>query len=167
MKINEMSESLLARASGKKSWQVFRDAGWLVRHKPREAWLILRLSFWVIVVASLMPRCPLLRLLAWLSPRPRKATYQPRLAPQRAAYWLDRLLNLNAWVFTPICWKRALVLHRILGREGIETRILFGVRQPDGQAVNPLNGHAWLECEGRPLLEKEAPQYVVTFAFPR
>ena len=153
------------------AWQRMRQLGWLVRHKPREAWLLARLCFWVVVVAYLMPRLPLPRLLAWLSTRPRQAAHQPRLAPQRAAYWLDRLLNLNVWVFTPICWKRALVLHRVLGCDGIQTRVLFGVRQPEGHAANPLAnllyGHAWLECEGRPLLEKEPPDYVVTFAFPR
>ena len=163
-----MSESLNVPA---KPWARLRQLGWLARHKPRELWLLARLCFWVIVVAYLMPRSPLPRLLSWLSPRPRKASHQPRLAPQRAAYWLDRLLQLNRWVFTPVCWKRALVLHRVLAREGIQTRILFGVRQHARLAAapaasNPLDGHAWLECEGRPLLEKEPPAYVVTYSFP-
>jgi hypothetical protein len=159
-----MDETNFAVMNENGRWRHLRALGWLVRHKPREAWLVIRLSFWVVVISYLLPRCPLPRLLRWLSPRCRNVNYQPRLAPQRAAYWLDRLLNAHVWVFTPVCWKRALVLHRVLAREGIETRVLFGVRQGSS---NPLDGHAWLECEGRPLLEKEPPDYVVTFAYPR
>ena len=153
-----------------KTWDRLRRLGWLARHKPREMWLLVRLVMWVVIVTYAMPRYPLPRLLRWITPRPRKASAPLRLAPQRAAYWLDRLLQLNRWVFTPVCWKRALVLHRVLGSAGIQTRVLFGVRQ--GKEVklnppaNPLEGHAWLECEGRPLLEKEPPAYVVTYAFP-
>ena len=154
-----------------KTWDCLRRLGWLARHKPREMWLLVRLVMWVVVVTYAMPRYPLPRLLRWLTPRPRQASAPLRLAPQRAAYWLDRLLQLNRWVFTPVCWKRALVLHRVLGSAGIQTRVLFGVRQ--GKEVklnlpaNLLEGHAWLECEGRPLLEKEPPAYVVTYAFPQ
>jgi len=27
-------------------------------------------------------------------------------------------------------------------------------------------GHAWLEREGRPILENTPPEYVVTYSFP-
>jgi Transglutaminase-like superfamily len=162
-----MTESILNKLRRLTSWHRLRRGVWLMLHKPREVWLLVRLSFWTMWVTLLMKRVSLPRLLAWLSPRHRKQSQPPSLAPQRAAYWLDRILNLNAWVFTPICWKRALVLHRILGCEGIQTDILFGVRKPSETSKLPLDGHAWLECEGRPLLEKEPPDYVVTYRFPR
>jgi hypothetical protein len=149
-----------------KSWEPLRRIGWLAWHKPGDFWLLVRLGFWVMAVTYAMPRYALPRLLRWLSPRQRSLHSPLRLAPQRAAYWLDRLLQLNRWVFTPVCWKRALVLHRVLGRSGIQTRVVFGVRQGSAVTLNPLEGHAWLECEGRPFLEKELPVYVVTYAFP-
>jgi len=150
-----------------KPWEWLRRAGWLALHKPSELWLLVRLGFWVIVVTYALPRLPLPRLLKWLSPRPRPVTAPLRLAPQRVAYWLDRMLQLNRWAFTPVCWKRALVLHRILGDAGIQTRVVFGVKPGRAVSLNPLEGHAWLECEGRPLLEKEPPAYVVTYTFPQ
>ncbi|MCA1591845.1 MAG: lasso peptide biosynthesis B2 protein [Acidobacteria bacterium] len=74
-----------------------------------------------------------------------------------------RLLATDFWIFTPTCWKRAPVLYRYLALHGIESRVLFGVRR-DGEGL--LDGHAWLEAKGRPLLETTAPTYKVTFSYP-
>ena len=76
---------------------------------------------------------------------------------------LDLLLAADFWVFTPTCWKRAPVLHRFLALRGIPTRVVFGVRREDR---NALDGHAWLEAEGKPLLESTSPNYTVTFSHP-
>jgi hypothetical protein len=76
---------------------------------------------------------------------------------------IDRLLAIDFLIFTPVCWKRAAVLHRYLSRNGIPTRIIFGVRNERGGKVA---GHAWLEHEGRPILENTPPEYVVTYSFP-
>ena len=54
-------------------------------------------------------------------------------------------------MFKPICWKRAAVLHRYLSRNGTATRIIFGVR---GENDGKVDGHAWLEANGEPILEK-------------
>lgn len=66
-------------------------------------------------------------------------------------------------MFKPICWKRAAVLHRYLSRNGVDTRIIFGVRNEAGGKVA---GHAWLESNGKPILENTPPEYVVTYRFP-
>jgi hypothetical protein len=76
---------------------------------------------------------------------------------------IDLLLATNFLIFTPVCWKRAAVLHRYLSRSGIPTRIIFGVRNESGGKVA---GHAWLEREGHPILENTPPEYVVTYSFP-
>ena len=56
-----------------------------------------------------------------------------------------------------------MVLHRFLALNGIESRINFGVqKKPDGTVA----GHAWLEHQGRPLLEDGAGTYSVTFSLP-
>ena len=72
---------------------------------------------------------------------------------------IDQLLAIDFLIFTPVCWKRAAVLHRYLSR----TRIIFGVRNESGGKVA---GHAWLEREGHPILETTPPEYVVTYSFP-
>ena len=66
-------------------------------------------------------------------------------------------------MFKPICWKRAAVLHRYLAQSGVPTRIIFGVRN---EADGKVAGHAWLETEDGPILEKTPPEYVVTYRFP-
>ena len=76
---------------------------------------------------------------------------------------IDLLLATDFFIFTPVCWKRAAVLHRYLSRNGIPTRIIFGVRNESGGKVA---GHAWLEREGHPILENTPPEYVVTYSFP-
>ncbi len=61
------------------------------------------------------------------------------------------------------CWKRALVLHRFLSLRDIESRVTFRCwKDADGT----MRGHAWLEHEGRPLLEDDAARCVVTFSLP-
>jgi transglutaminase superfamily protein len=76
---------------------------------------------------------------------------------------IDLLLSADVFMFKPICWKRAAVLHRYLLRNGINTRIIFGVRnETDGKVA----GHAWLEAAGQPILESTPPEYVVTYRFP-
>jgi hypothetical protein len=76
---------------------------------------------------------------------------------------IDLLLSADVLMFKPICWKRAAVLHRYLSRNGIATRIIFGVRNENGGKVA---GHAWLEVDGNPILESSPPEYVVTYSFP-
>ena len=82
---------------------------------------------------------------------------------ERLASQLDQLLDFNILCFTPTCWKRAAVLHRYLALNGIETRVVFGVRQ---ELKEPLAGHAWLEINGIPILEANQPEYVVTYTYP-
>jgi hypothetical protein len=76
---------------------------------------------------------------------------------------VDAVLRIKRFVFTPICWKRAALLHHFLGLRGCATTIIFGLRKdPAGE----LTGHAWLEKDGRPIFEPEHPNYVATYKFP-
>ena len=135
-----------------------------VGREPASALLLVRMAGWVTLLSLLVRVMPLPRVLSLLQPRRRTpANSNPAEVQARLARLLDLLLKTDFLCFTPTCWKRAPVLHRYLALHGIETRILFGVRR-DGD--NLLAGHAWLEAGGRPLLEVEAPDYTVTFAFP-
>ena len=82
---------------------------------------------------------------------------------EELARTIDLLLSADVLVFKPICWKRAAVLHRYLSRNGTPTKIIFGVRNETG---GKFDGHAWLEADGQPILEKDPPNYVVTYSFP-
>jgi hypothetical protein len=136
----------------------------LVAREPGRALLALRMSAWVAALSLLVRLVPLPRALGLVAPgRLGPAPCDPAAEQESLARLLDAVLASDFWVFTPTCWKRAAVLHRFLALRGIETRIVFGVRREGDDA---LAGHAWLEREGRPLLEACAPDYRVTYSFP-
>jgi hypothetical protein len=134
----------------------------MVASRPGEAWLLCRMAWWVAVLSVTarwysLPRA--LQIVAGTANRSsRQATSQDDLART-----IDLLLSADVLMFKPICWKRAAVLHRYLSRNGVDTRIIFGVRSETGGKVA---GHAWLEANGKPILESTPPEYVVTYSFP-
>ena len=134
------------------------------RRKPGEVFLLLRMAAWVVLLSVLIKFLPLPRVLSLVAipARGRKPERQ-RFTQQRLAQLVDALLGLNVLCFTPTCWKRAPILHRYLALNGIETRIIFGLRK---EKDTLLSGHAWLEADGRPLLEASPPHYIPTYSFP-
>jgi hypothetical protein len=76
---------------------------------------------------------------------------------------VDAVLGMNLLVFRPLCWKRAILLHRLLGLRGYGTTIVFGVR---ASTKEQIAGHAWLERDGTPIFESRPPDCVVTYRFP-
>jgi hypothetical protein len=134
--------------------------------KPREAALSARLALWVVLVSVLARATSLPRAQQLSSVRLRsRVSADPHGTAAHLAGTLDALLGLDLFVFRPSCWKRSLVLHRFLALDGIESRINFGVQKH--AAGEPLQGHAWLEHDGQPFLEKTPGTYVVTFTLPR
>ena len=135
--------------------------------KPAESFLIFRMAIWVSLLSLLVKLRPLPRALKLVAAKPR--TTPPDSAEvaeetmNRLAHTMDLLLRTDVFVFKPICWKRAAVLHRYLTLSGIDSRIVFGVRRG---AQGEVDGHAWLESNGTPILETTAPNYKITYAFP-
>ena len=129
--------------------------------RPKEALLLCRMAWWVVVLSAIarwysLPRA--LQVVAGNHNGQRSEINQHELA--RA---IDLLLSANVLMFKPVCWKRAAVLHRYLLRNGVTTRIMFGVRN---ETSGTVAGHAWLEADGQPILENTPPEYVVTYRFP-
>jgi hypothetical protein len=136
------------------------SVGFIVK-SPREAWLLVRMASWVVVITGLMRIQPLPRVLSLATPR--KTLRQTSVSNQRMAELLDLLLAADVFVFTPTCWKRAAVLYRYVSMNGTSAQIVFGVRK-EGDGI--LNGHAWLESARKPILEKDPPLYRTTYSFP-
>lgn len=132
--------------------------------KPDESFLIVRMALWVSILSALVKLRPLPRALELIAAKPREQNAGlPAETMKRLAGAMDQLLRIDLFVFKPICWKRAAVLHRYLNLNGIKSRIVFGVRRgPQGE----VDGHAWLEADGEPILETTVPNYKVTYAFP-
>ena len=126
--------------------------------------MLCRMAWWVTVLSVAARWFSLPRALAIVAGTQPTATRSDNpLAQERLARAIDLLLSADVFHFKPICWKRAAVLHRYLSRNGVTTRIIFGVRNESGGKVA---GHAWLEAEGEPILESTPPEYVVTYRFP-
>jgi hypothetical protein len=147
----------------RKAWSMSRAVHFIGR-RPGEAFLLLRMAAWVALLSLLIKLLPLPRVLSLVADvssdgKPRS----PHVTQQRLAQLVDALLATNVLCFTPTCWKRAPVLHRYLALYGIKTRIVFGVRK---EKESLLAGHAWLEADGRPLLEATPPRYTPTYSFP-
>jgi hypothetical protein len=132
--------------------------------QPGDALLLCRMAWWVSVL-SIASRCfSLPRALSIVAGSDKRAARSHDAeVQQRLARLLDQLLSIDIFLFRPICWKRAAVLHRYLSRHGIRTRIIFGVRN---DSEGKVAGHAWLEADGEPILESTPPDYVVTYRFP-
>lgn len=147
----------------KTSGLIYRAGRKFVR-QPGEALLLCRMAWWVVVLSVAARRYPLPRALEIVAGRQSDGPVLTDPAErERLARTIDLLLSADVWMFKPICWKRAAVLHRYLSRSGTQTRIIFGVRNdPAGK----VTGHAWLEAEGQPILETTPPEYVATYRFP-
>lgn len=138
--------------------------GRFIIRSPGEAFLLFRMAGWVVLLSVLIRAQPLPRVLSLMTPRARaKLPLKESPSSERIAQLLDMLLSIDAFVFRPICWKRAAVLHRYLALHGMRTSIVFGVRK---QNEGLLEGHAWLEAGQGPILEKSPPEYRVTYSFP-
>ncbi|HVF55493.1 MAG TPA: lasso peptide biosynthesis B2 protein [Pyrinomonadaceae bacterium] len=142
-----------------------RRAARFTLRDPGSAFLMLRMGAWVATLTLLMKLAPLPRVMQLITPLRRRTPRPARPGEVSAelARLLDLLLSSDVWIFTPTCWKRAPVLYRYLALRGIETRVVFGVRK-DSQGA--LDGHAWLEADGEPVLERAPPDYKLTFSFP-
>lgn len=140
-------------------------AGRKILLRPGEALLLCRMAWWVVVLSIAARRYSLPRALQIVAGRPvaAPALNGPR-DQERFARAIDLLLSTDVWMFRPVCWKRAAVLHRYLSRNGTQTRIIFGVR--NDRSSGKVTGHAWLEAEGQPILETTPPEYVATYRFP-
>ena len=130
--------------------------------EPGEAMLLCRMAWWVAVLSVTARLYSLPRALQIVAGN-RKHNGRESATQEELARSIDLLLSADVLMFKPICWKRAAVLHRYLLRSGINTRIIFGVRNDTGGKVA---GHAWLEANGQPILETAPPEYVVTYRFP-
>ena len=166
-----MNPEILSRIaeSCKIAWQMRKLARLISRitrkfaRQPAEAWLLCRMAWWVAVLSVAARVFSLPRALQIVAGNDTRTAPLRNANQEQLARAIDLLLSADVFVFKPICWKRAAVLRRYLLRNGIPTSIVFGVRNDNSGQVD---GHAWLEAEGRPILENSPPEYVVTYSFP-
>ena len=147
-----------------KALRVLKRTARLALADPHDALLTARMALWVVLITVLarltsLPRAQRLSSSAVRS----RSLADSRETPAKLGELIDRVLGIDLFVFRRSCWKRALVLHRYLALNGIESQIKFGLRK---ESNGMMDGHAWLESKGQPLLEDNAHDYVVTFTLP-
>lgn len=135
----------------------------LIGSRPGRALLLLRMGLWVAILSLVVKLCSLPRALRIVSGSTAGKQSSGDSGEQELATAIDAVLGLNFLVFRPICWKRAAILHRFLSVRGKATTINFGLRKGAG---GTLDGHAWLEADGHPILESTPSDYAVTYVFP-
>src|SRR5688572_16487353 len=138
-------------------------ASQLTTRDPARAWLLTRMAGLIVVISVLARLLPLSRALPIVSTGVQRRSTNVDVEPVQLSPALDALLEADFFVFKPSCWKRATVLHRYLALAGGATTIRFGVRK---DVDSELKGHAWLELDGKPILESSPPVYTVTYSFP-
>ena len=141
----------------------FARAVRLIAREPERAWLLVRMASWVATLSLLVKVCTLPRALAMVSTTVREPIGGQPLRLAALATAIDAVLEIDLLAWKPNCWKRSAVLHRYCALQGVATTIIFGVqKEPGGE----LKGHAWLEVNGKPILESSPPTYAVTYSFP-
>ena len=116
--------------------------------------LLIESAFLLGVIWLGLGRIPFTTLRRRVVGKPRKAASSPnrRLADQ--AVWAVNTL-CDAMPRPPKCLVRALAVQALLSRRGYPSRLHIGVMR-DSQGG--LDGHAWVEGEGRVLIGGSAPE---------
>src|SRR5215213_9619138 len=103
--------------------------------RPAEALLLCRMAWWVAVLSLTARYYSLPRALQIVARNRDRKPSREGANKDELARAIDLLLSADVFIFKPICWKRAAVLHRYLSHSGISTRIIFGVRNETGGKV--------------------------------
>jgi hypothetical protein len=146
-----------------KTLNVFSSSVRAVARDPGTSFLLLRMACWIGWLSLAVKFMPLPRALSTLSSNQGIKPSDPTRTAVELAAGIDRVLRIDWLCFKPVCWKRAAVLRRYLALNGIESRVIFGMRKDE---QGKIHGHAWLESNGQPILEAEPPNYTVTYSFP-
>jgi len=123
---------------------------------------ILTFSLALRPLVSLLSLPELMRLLT--PPRPPAPVDEAAMKEAELIdFYIRVILRLNPENIGKMCLKRSLLLFRYLRTRGIPARFCVGVRRRQDE----LDGHAWVEIEGRHFSDNLAGvPYAVTFSHP-
>ena len=109
----------------------------------------------VAVAAPQLARAGLPRMQRWLEPSHRKRLPEPSASTvDQYGRWVDSVIRRGQPVVRRGCLTRGISLYYGLRRAGVEVSLCFGMGVVGGQ----MEGHCWVETDGRPLLEPFDPR---------
>jgi hypothetical protein len=136
-----------------------RRHAWSLRESvstPSDAWLLVRVLGWSLVLPIAKRTLPLPRLVGLM----RSRGYAAQRDREREA----AIASIVAWVFKTRppgardnCLERSLVAYRYLSRAGADPDLVVGIERGSGGA----HGHVWVTVEGRAV--HDSPAVLATF----
>jgi hypothetical protein len=136
-----------------------------------DVWLFISILLLVTVLPfpiKFLSLPTLLRILTPLEPKAHRGRNLETIKNKMVKF-TDYIFGSNLCIYQPTCLKRSLVLYHFLRKAGFSVHICFGVRFPNKEEKNRLEGHAWLVYNGEVFLEKSIEMtktYKVTYCFP-
>lgn len=132
---------------------------------PADLVLAARVAIWVALSSPLLRLFGIDRALALVHPlrSARLGAAEMRTRGRRIQRYADGFMRKSLFGGTPVCWKRAVAVHRLLPRGDADVRILFGVERGE---KGDLMGHAWVELDGVALDGTDPDRYQVTLTHP-
>lgn len=139
-----------------------RSAARFLALAPADRRVVLASLFWIASCRVLLRFAGVARAQAWIEALPlRPGASPPAPAPLLAAHVARAA---NGLPFRSGCLVRSLATVAALRRQGHDARLRIGVRLEGGA----LDAHAWAECGGRPVSERDevAARYAALEAAP-
>lgn len=132
---------------------------------PRDLWLFLRIFFTLILLPRLIRRKRLPDILAMLDPgQPSGQRDEEKLL--KTVGFVDTLLEYRILQRYGKCMLRSMALFKLLRQQGWPVVIHFGVHRKE-ENEPAIEGHSWLEMDGRLFLEtSEEQKYITTYFYP-
>jgi hypothetical protein len=118
----------------------------------------------VALAARAMVRAGLPRLQQWMEPRrpgrprPPVSSADPDQVFAQLGRWVDSIMRRGSPLIRPGCQTRGVTLYYALRRQGLDVALCFGV----GTVGGTVEGHCWIEFEGKPRLEPFDPRAAFT-----
>ncbi len=112
-------------------------------------------------LASMLEERSLPELLSLLTLEPPRERI-PMAFAEEALSWAEKIVARLRFV-PSTCLYRSLVRYAMLRRAGYDARFVMGLSPSSEQ----IEGHAWVELEGRTLGEELDPSLVVTYSYPQ
>ena len=131
--------------------------------------LFVQIFLLISILPLLIKFLSIQKLLKLLTPKDVKSYQNQERAKEMVVKYTDYILGRNYWMYKKICLKRSLILYHFLKKLGMNIRICFGVKLPDGKIKSKLEGHAWLVYQGDIFLERDVEMtksYKITYCFP-
>ena len=120
---------------------------WRIIKHPRDAWLMVRLLLWAIVLPVCKRIVPLRKLapFMWGSP-----TTLRNLTQEQKITTIVRWIYIFIFPNETSCLERSLLLYRYLSRNNTDPRLVTGMRRTEDRN---WKGHAWILVDSKPFEE--------------